>query len=94
MGFGGTGPNFRGGQGFTRSHLNLPGSGAQTSSPVKMDGRPDLNPYAPTSLAHGSWQRVRKEFDQHGREAALLAARDVDRNLALGLEKQVERWRK
>lgn len=42
MGFGGVGSNFRGGQGFTRSHLSLP-SGSPSNSPQERSDAPVTN---------------------------------------------------
>jgi hypothetical protein len=59
-----------------------------------LDGRPDLNPYAPTSIAHGAFRSTRIEFDTKGRDAALHCADQFDRNLNLGLRERVQKWTK
>lgn len=57
-----------------------------------LQGRPDLNPYLPTSLAFSAWSQVRDEFDRRGRDAALIVAKEADRNLGMDLCTQVLAW--
>lgn len=59
---------------------------------IKLDGRPDLNPYAPTSIAYDCWSRTRVIFDQGDSAEAMRVAEDYDRNFNLGLANQVRGW--
>jgi hypothetical protein len=58
----------------------------------KQAAQVDANPYAPGSIAHHVWAQTRAVFERDGRGEAMRLAQDHDRNLNLGLAKQVRAW--
>lgn len=50
------------------------------------------NPYSPGSMAHRAFAKVQETYREESRSAAMTEAKEIDRNIEVGLARRVAEW--